>query len=173
MHDKKDGSIENIASLTSEHKLEIHNKVNAIEEKITKEIINPLTTISQSSSNGVQKYLIGNLTKKIDDTSGEIIINTDVDNIQEGNRWCNEEHERYILDGEESSKNDGNIKLNNNNLISNISIDEIMDEVENKYIVQEQNTITAHNPDESKQINNSFQSKHTHLTINKNKNLKN
>lgn len=86
MHDKKDGSIENIASLTSEHKLEIHNKVNAIEEKITKEIINPLTTISQSSSNGVQKYLIGNLTKKIDDTSGEIIINTDVDNIQEGNR---------------------------------------------------------------------------------------
>ena len=71
--------------MTSEHKLETHNKVNAIEEKITKEIINQLTTISQSSSNGVQKYLIGNLTKKIDDTSGEIIVNTDVDNIQEGN----------------------------------------------------------------------------------------
>ena len=91
----------------------------------------------KSSRNGARKHHIGHLTKNIDDASGEIIINNEVDNINDSNKGCNERNERYVIDGKENRKNVSSITLKNNYLISNVSSDELKDEAENTFQVRE------------------------------------
>ena len=134
---------------------------------------NQINTRSRYSNNNtrvnyiynIRDYYREHLNGGKDDVNDKVTINNVITSLNDGDKDYNEEKERKIVHKEEEYKNVSVNKLDNIDIMRNVSDNEFKVPAGNTYNKISQNALSINKQDDSEQVNKSLKSQNRHISL--------